>query len=64
MGSSYENKACGLNISEESLDAYDGSESNLADIYTCTLIEYYFANNGCFLEEGQLLREAFKTYRI
>jgi proline iminopeptidase len=64
IASRYEYKACGLNVIDESLDEYYGSEDNLAEIYTGTLIEYYFANNGCFLEEGQLLRDAIKIESI
>jgi proline iminopeptidase len=64
IASRYEYKVCGLNISEESLDGYYGSEDNMAEIYTSTLIEYYYANNGCFFEEGQLLRDAFKIQNI
>ena len=59
--SRYENKVCGLNVSEESLDEYYGLERNMNEIYTSTLLEHYYASNGCFLEEGQLLRD---TYRI
>ncbi len=57
----YEDKVSGLNVSEESLDEYYGLERNMNEIYTSTLIEHYYASNGCFLEEGQLLRD---TYRI
>jgi proline iminopeptidase len=59
--SRYEYKACGLNIKDESLDEYYESEKNIDEIYTNALLEVYYASNGCFLEEGQLLRD---TYRI
>lgn len=59
--SRYEYKACGLNIRDESLDEYYESEKNIDEIYTNALLEIYYASNGCFLEEGQLLRD---TYRI
>lgn len=55
--SRYEYKASGLNVSEESLDEYYGLERNMNEIYTSTLFEHYYASNGCFLEEGQLLRD-------
>jgi proline iminopeptidase len=64
MASRYEYKACGLNISEESLNEYYGSEDNMAEIYTSTLIEYYYTNNGFFFEEGQLLRDVYKIQNI
>ena len=59
--SHYGYKASGLNVRDESLDEYYGLERNIDEIYTGALIEYYYANNGGFLEEGQLLRD---TYRI
>jgi proline iminopeptidase len=55
--SRYEYKACGLNMKDEYLDEYYGTESNVDDIYTNALIEIYYATNRCFLEEGQLLRD-------
>lgn len=55
--SRYEYKACGLNIKDEYLDEYYGTESNLDQIYTNALIEIYYTTNRCFLEEGQLLRD-------
>jgi proline iminopeptidase len=64
IASWYENKACGLKISDESLNEYYGSEDNMAEIYTSTLIEYYFTNSGFFIEEGQLLRDVFKIQDI
>jgi proline iminopeptidase len=62
--SRFEYKASVLNISEESLDEYYGSEKNMNEIYTTTLIEHYYASNGCFLEEGQLLRDTYKIQNI
>jgi proline iminopeptidase len=62
--SRYEYKVCGLNIKDESLDEYYGSENNLAEIYTVALFEYYYANNGCFFEEDQLLRDTYKIQSI
>jgi len=55
--SRYEYKACGLNMKDEYLDKYYGTESNLDQIYTNALIEIYYTTNRCFLEEGQLLRD-------
>jgi len=62
--SRYEYKACGLNIKDESLDEYYGSERNTNEIYTNALLEVYYANNGCFLEEGQLLRDIDRIKNI
>jgi proline iminopeptidase len=53
----YEYKACGLNMKDEFLDKYYGTESNSGEIYTNALLEIYYATNLCFLEEGQLLRD-------
>ncbi len=55
--SRYEYKACGLNMKDEYLDEYYGTESNIDEIYTNALIEIYYTANRCFLEEGQLLRD-------
>ena len=62
--SRYEYKACGLHIKDEDLDEYYGSESNLDQIYTNSLIEIYYAKNGCFLEEGQLIRDTCRIQHI
>ena len=62
--SRYEYKACGLNINDEYLDEYYGTESNLDQIYTGALIEIYYTTNRCFLEEGQLLRDLEKIQDI
>lgn len=62
--SRYEYKACGLNIRDESLDEYYESEKNIDEIYTNALLEIYYASNGCFLEEGQLLRDAYRIKNI
>jgi len=64
MGSRYENKACGLNMSEESLNEYYGSENNIAEIYTEALLTHYYTTIGFFFEEGQLLGDAFKIQNI
>jgi proline iminopeptidase len=60
----FEYKACGLNIKDELLDEYYSADNNTDDIYTNTLLEYYFVNNGCFLEEGQLLRDIARIRNI
>ena len=62
--SRYEYKACGLNMSEESLNEYYGSEDNMAEIYTEALLTSYYSSNGCFFEEGQLLRDVYKIQNI
>jgi proline iminopeptidase len=62
--SRYEYKACGLNITEASLDEYYGSENNLDEIYTGALFEFYYVTNGCFFEEDQLLRDTYKIQSI
>lgn len=55
--SHYEFKACGLNMKDESLEEYYGTDRNSDEIYTNALMEVYYATNRCFLEEGQLLRD-------
>ena len=62
--SRYEHKVSGLNVSEESLDEYYGLEENMGEIYTSSLLEHYYASNGCFLEEGQLLRDTHRIQNI
>lgn len=54
--SHYEYKACGLNIRDELLDGYYGSEKNIGEIYTGALLECYYSRNGFLLEEGQAER--------
>ncbi len=60
----YEYKACGLNIKDELLDEYYSAESNTDDIYANALLEVYYVNNGCFLEEGQILRDIAKIQNM
>ncbi len=60
----YEYKACGLNVKDELLDEYYSAESNTDDIYANALLEVYYINNGCFLEEGQILRDIAKIQNI
>jgi proline iminopeptidase len=62
--SRYEYKACGLNMKDEYLDEYYGTENNLDEIYTNALIEIYYTTNRCFLEEGQLLRDIERVQDI
>jgi len=64
MGSRYEYKVCGLNMSEESLNEYYGSEDNMAEIYTEALLTYYYTSIGFFFEEGRLLRDVYKIQKI
>jgi len=60
----YEYKACGLHIKDEILDKYYGSEENIEHIYTNALLEIYYVANRCFLEEGQLLRNAHRIQHL
>jgi proline iminopeptidase len=62
--SRYEYKACGLNMTEKSLDEYYGSENNLDEIYTVALFEHFYNFNGFFLEEDQLLKGTYKIQSI
>ncbi len=62
--SRFEYKASVLNVSEEFLDEYYGLEENMGEIYTSTLIEFYYSSNDAFLEEGQLLRDTCKIQNI
>ena len=60
----YEDKAAGLNIKDEELDDYYNTDENIEEIYRIALIENYYASNCCFLEEGQILRDAYKIESI
>jgi proline iminopeptidase len=62
--SRFEYKACGLNIKDELLDEYYSTDSNTDDIYTNALLEVYYIDNGCFLEEGQLLKDIARIHNI
>ena len=62
--SRYEYKASGLHVEEAVLDEYYSSEENWEAIHTMTLLEHYYISNGCFLEDGQLLRDAHRIQHI
>jgi len=60
----YEWKACELYVSDDELDEYYGDESNEESIFNLALMEHHYISNGCFLEDGQLLRDADKIKDI
>ena len=60
----FEWKACFLYVNDDELDEYYGDESNAKAIYSLALIEHHYMSNGCFLEEGQLLKNAYKIKDI
>jgi proline iminopeptidase len=59
----YAYKACGLYMSDELLDEIFTIE-NFDAIYTNALLESYYGANGCFLEENQLLSDAYRIKNI
>jgi len=56
----YEIKVSGLNVSDADVEA----EVRSSDPYAFAVLENYYMANGCFLEEGQLLRDAAKIARV
>ena len=60
----FESKACALYKSDDELDEYYNDETNADDIHREALIEYHYISNGCFLKEGQLLKDAYKIKDI
>ena len=60
----YESKACALYKSDDELDEYYNDETNADDIHREALIEYHYISNGCFLKEGQLLKDVYKIKDI
>ena len=62
--SMFEYKASGLNVKDSVLDEYYGSDDNMTEIYTQTLIENFYARNSFFLEEGQLMQDIYKIKDI
>ena len=56
----YETKCAGIDISDEEVDSILKS----GDYFAFALIENYYMANRCFLEEGQLLRDASKIADI
>jgi proline iminopeptidase len=57
-------KACFLFQDDEELDEYYGNIENEEEILRNMLIEHFYISNLCFLEEGQLLRDAHKIKNI
>lgn len=64
MQDAYEYKACFLYKSNDGLYEYYDSEENLKNTYASVLVQYHYLSNGCFLDEGQLLRDAYKIEDI
>ena len=60
----FEWKACFLYVDEAELDKYYGSKDNEEEILRNALIEHYYCSKGCFLDDGQLLRDAYKIKHI
>ncbi|UCH97452.1 MAG: prolyl aminopeptidase [Candidatus Aminicenantes bacterium] len=56
----YENKAALLEISDQVIDNF----SKVLNPYAFSLLENYYMANGCFLEEGQLLKNLDKLKDI
>jgi len=56
----YEIKLCTLEIPDERIDAILEEH----DFFAFSLLENYYMANGCFLEEGQLFRDAEKIRHI
>ena len=54
----YEFKVGALETTDEFIDEYLGGEAIIDSIYAFALLENYYMANNCFLEEGQLLRDA------
>ena len=60
----YEFKIGELESSDEWIDEFLQSEDVMVKIYSFALLENYYMANACFLEEGQLLRDADKIKDI
>ena len=60
----YEYKASGLYIDEDEFDGYYSVEENIINTISCATIEHFYIGNNCFLEDGQLLKEAYKIKDI
>lgn len=60
----YEFKIGGLEIPDEFINNFVNSKENANLVFVLALIENYYMANGCFLEEGQLLREAHRIKDI
>lgn len=57
-------KAYQLNANDSEIDEYIESEENFSQIYTMQLVSFYYTANGCFLEEGQLIRDIAKIPNV
>ena len=57
-------KACFLYQEDAELDEYYGDDKNNDEIIRNVLITHYYISNDCFLDEGQLLRDAYKIKDI
>ena len=60
----FEWKACFLYQDDAEIDKYYGAKENEEEILRNALIEHYYVSNGCFLVDGQLLRDAYKIKDI
>jgi proline iminopeptidase len=60
----YEIKISGLEVSDELVRQIVLPEDRAREIYVFSLFENYYMANGCFLEEGQLFRDADKIRHI
>ena len=60
----YEFKVGALNTSDDWIEEYLQAEDVMDHIYSFALFENYYMANNCFLEEGQLLRDAHKIRDI
>jgi proline iminopeptidase len=60
----YEFKIGSLEITDEFIENFVNSKDNADLVFSLALIENYYMANGCFLEEGQLLRDAHKIKDI
>lgn len=60
----YEFKVSELIVDNDWVVSFFDSDKVLDKIYAFSLIENYYMKNHCFLEEGQLLRNAYKIRQI
>jgi proline iminopeptidase len=60
----YEFKVGGLEITNEFIENFLSSKENSNVVFGLALIENFYMANGCFLEEGQLLKNASKIKDI
>ena len=60
----YEFKIGSLEESDEFINEYLQTDDVMDHIYAFALLENFYMTNHCFLEEGQLLRDAYKIKDI